>query len=1183
MKKFFGRLLIPFLSVTFMAAFFVIILLPFYQDGKMIMGGEGSYYNDFLFLLKNYGYLWYNTGAGSFAVHLNYVFHLALIQKLVGDPRIVNFVMIFLLYFLPFLAVYLASLELKAGYLVSFLVAIFYVVNPFMSNFLKSINQWNMLAPYMLASFFLIILRYFNNHKKLFIIFGLNSLFFAFTNANAPTMVLYQMAIPFFLVLTIFFKEQKFSVSIFVKKYLLILLSFLLFNIWWIVNWFYIFSDATKSYSKQTAVSWLRGASGFIPAFWRTLTLTNLLPFPIDPSYDYFSKHFGSFFVPLILLIPILLLLYFFFRKGLNKKLYLILGLTLISVGFLAKGTDGLFGGVYEFMVMNIPLFNIFKSAGEKWGLVFVFLLTLFLVFALKELKKDRHYRYILASFLIYLAYCSVPFATGNFLPDYNFKDKIIGSKRFLDKPEYQNLRNNLNSDPLQYRVLSLPGSNNYQVALWLGGKKFYTGNDPVLSNTNKPFIAPYTGAPLQNFNSLFDSLKNSSYQNILGLFNIKKIVVNNDAYPWFDFRENMTISQTEEYLNKKFSVQRNDSIDLYDTSDFFLPRFYVPEDIIYASGLAKNDLWIPASDDTYRIRSAIYLDKDNQDSVKEQTTKHYIVGESQAAFDKQQLREGNAQLNQAGVLFPYARWRPGGFIYKYVLKKENQVMAEVSGQDELLFEKNLFYAAKRISEIEKWDEDFSDEEFAGILDRYHTAMSAAVDILEKFSKERKDAFPFLEKSEVSFAAHEKRLTDVLRGDFGEENNQRLDEAEKIFLELDGRLDEIITSGFSRQRYLFKVSEEGDYEILVEKNKIPENWRLEKINLKEGELFDSELTGKSTLENWKSFGKFYFQEGEHYFQSSGSGKNLLNTKFSGLENAAEMSLNGISFSFSKDPIFQKISNWKSVTSYKLTFKYKGNGSLRVTLNEYLKEVDETWFNRGVEQKPVGVNFALKKDLEIDNGWKGYSKIIKSSFKVDSAFIFFSSLSPSSSFMIKDLKIEEIVQPIIVLKQPLAVDASVGMPKITFKKINPTKYIVDVTDVSSDYLLVFSESFHRGWKAYVDTVLTVADNQPIAETYFDGDIKEVKAADNFFDKDILQTINKKPISEDRHILINGYANSWLINREDANHNDSYTIIIEYWPQKLFYAGAIVTTMAILICLVSFLIGLKKTNDKKTLIS
>jgi len=62
-----------------------IVLLPYYRDGKMILGGEGSYFLDFPLMLKNWGYAWANFGPGRLATSLNfgYVFHLFFLQILI--------------------------------------------------------------------------------------------------------------------------------------------------------------------------------------------------------------------------------------------------------------------------------------------------------------------------------------------------------------------------------------------------------------------------------------------------------------------------------------------------------------------------------------------------------------------------------------------------------------------------------------------------------------------------------------------------------------------------------------------------------------------------------------------------------------------------------------------------------------------------------------------------------------------------------------------------------------------------------------------------------------------------------------------------------------------------------------------------------------------------------------------
>lgn len=91
----------------------------------------------------------------------------------------------------------------------------------------------------------------------------------------------------------------------------------------------------------------------------------------------------------------------------------------------------------------------------------------------------------------------------------------------------------------------------------------------------------------------------------------------------------------------------------------------------------------------------------------------------------------------------------------------------------------------------------------------------------------------------------------------------------------------------------------------------------------------------------------------------------------------------------------------------------------------------------------------------------------------------------------------------------------------YEKINPTKYIVHV-NASKPFFLVFSESYHKDWVAYVD-------GQQIPVKY--------------------------------HFMVNGFANAWYINK-----TGSYTITLEFWPQRLFYIGSAISITTLILCII-----------------
>jgi hypothetical protein len=97
--------------------------------------------------------------------------------------------------------------------------------------------------------------------------------------------------------------------------------------------------------------------------------------------------------------------------------------------------------------------------------------------------------------------------------------------------------------------------------------------------------------------------------------------------------------------------------------------------------------------------------------------------------------------------------------------------------------------------------------------------------------------------------------------------------------------------------------------------------------------------------------------------------------------------------------------------------------------------------------------------------------------------------------------------------------STGSISLTYEKVDPTKYIMHVK-ASQPFFLVFSESYHKDWIA---------------------------------------NINGEQVSDDQHFMANGYANAWYINK-----TGSYEIVLEFWPQRLFYIGAIISLATFFFC-------------------
>jgi hypothetical protein len=102
------------------------------------------------------------------------------------------------------------------------------------------------------------------------------------------------------------------------------------------------------------------------------------------------------------------------------------------------------------------------------------------------------------------------------------------------------------------------------------------------------------------------------------------------------------------------------------------------------------------------------------------------------------------------------------------------------------------------------------------------------------------------------------------------------------------------------------------------------------------------------------------------------------------------------------------------------------------------------------------------------------------------------------------------------------------PLIHFKQINPTAYTIHVFNATEPFYLIFSETYDPAWKVY-------------------------EGSKNWF-----ESFYKKPLAAE-HLYVNGYASAWYINK-----TGTYTITLEFWPQKLFYIGSAISIITLIFC-------------------
>ncbi len=77
------------------------------------------------------------------------------------------------------------------------------------------------------------------------------------------------------------------------------------------------------------------------------------------------------------------------------------------------------------------------------------------------------------------------------------------------------------------------------------------------------------------------------------------------------------------------------------------------------------------------------------------------------------------------------------------------------------------------------------------------------------------------------------------------------------------------------------------------------------------------------------------------------------------------------------------------------------------------------------------------------------------------------------------------------------------------------------------------------------------------------VKEARHEMSFTPGDI-SYLFAKPISDENHFLVNGYANAWYIDPKKVG-TGNFSITLYFWPQSLFYLGLGISLITLICCL------------------
>lgn len=891
-------------------------------------------------------------------------------------------------------------------------------------------------------------------------------------------------------------------------------------------------------------------------------TTNNLLALP-QGDITTIPLFFFATVVPLCLIWGLIL------RKRIeNKKFqinYLLILIFFLLTFFLATARLTNIGLEFYKFLFNVPGFSMFRNYIGQFSHVLIFFYALVLGFSFFHIFTSFRTAYkklgIFSSIIILLIISSFPFIRGdgiNIVLNQGSKNEVkIPIK--MD-PTYEKFLTSIRGNPLdaKYLVLPLDDAGNQVLSGVEGGA--YMGPPLIEYLAGKNEFAGAKGfTPFDKL--LLELMLKKDYMslnNLLSLLDIRYIFYNSDpniyddtflGYPYSYVRKFMPYTQAlyKDFITLLNIDHRGDFGDKYHIYELdekqYLPHIYIakktynftgdPVDgVVKLLSFAKKDpriAIVESADVAERqmLPGEIFVQTKKENTLFETLGKRYDAQEISSVVSP----ELNALLVPLLML-------PG------IIQKVG-----VNTSQEAAIDQVIFSAENELKKLEKENNDI--DSWKGHLLNYEKKMLSLVDLFDK----QHDAFysPVMDKVKLAKVI----VQDQHFGEVIVKNNQNFSDKDKklllrishdVFSSLKSRLQEAILTR-TNMNYKFNVGFLGSYGIYAEKGVVTDNQLRVTLNGKEIAKVENQPE-----ENWTAFGpaevgnrevnsvSLSQSENTHFFDTD------LLKAINDPEHAtysANLIVSGPMLGYTNE-IINYLSYRLPNTIYLISFDYQTPGMLQAgTWKKYKAFVE-------ADEKGASSLLVILKD--------------KNS-KPDDA--------PPANF--KDLSIVNVTDPSVFIKKdsttPISGEKD-NSPFITFTRINPTRYKVAVKGATKPFLLVFSDAFNNNWKVFLQDKLA---QETTVASFFNGEINEGQHKNNFMDNNTFTTWVQKPIADEKHYKVNGYANAWYIEPKDTNNKEDYTLVLEMTTQRSLYVLlpiSILTVSFLLLWLFKIIVSLRK---------
>jgi hypothetical protein len=1110
----------------------ILFLIPFLwlAPGQMDIGGDTSrlYFYDPLHYLQVqalYGIIPSGIGGESVSYWgIPYFLLLILIKSIVNSPTLLIDISHGFSLSMAFLATYLIAKDFvgnsefrksKYGELTAILSGIFYILTPtLVLGWDKEIITHNeiFLNPLMFFLLFRFISR--NEIKYMFIALFISVLFSPnFSFVGAPDFFSFY---PLVLVFILLYTNIVLNKIIPVKKILLGLLFFILLQLFHLgpqlsglftsgssIN-ANVFSPEAKF---DRGLGYFLGVAPYVKVSFSWLNLAQLNPLiPIDYAFIIF---------------PFIIFFGFLWNR---TKQYLLTAIFFLIIFFFVTANITSIGFNIYVKLFDIPGFSMFRNYFGQWVFVFTFFYTLLFGQALLMLFQRLRPRYITAATVIILAilvYNAWPFFNGSFINQILYQSKNVTIVTQID-PEYEEVLSYIRDLPIDGKFISFPLTDpGYQIITGKNGGA-YQGPSTISYLTGKDDFTGYGG--LVPFNDTFLSLvKNNDingFNRLFAILNIKYIFYNSDPkiydnyfpeYPYTFVRGTMPENQKgyQAFLAKLPIHKVKDFGPYYHIYEVntYLPHFYVANQNIYATD-AITPYYVLNLNKSLRsvVYTQEYIHIKGTDVILTATSENPLLG----ILD-------NIHLHTAD---PFISKRMDNILYPFIVWKEKQSLKKLSSSPDDYVDYSLLYLAKRVSELHdfqdtpithksfqepklwqfnKWKSYYSWE---SNLSRIGTQTETLVNWINSDHLTKDMKYVELIKVNEGLSGLQYRLIQIV-------NNSNYSDSDKTYLLI--KIKGLFTNLYQAVdlkpvnthiiHYSLTLPNDLSGQYIPYLQAVPgllldpSDYKI-KVNNTFSTPVSTKL--KSDLIQFK---RIDINDPQLNITVLYKPDNLLNTdKWKGegiVSNTPSQTILAIANAHSGGGGFsERISNYQPLTQYIITFDYYTQGD-NVLFGLYEKQKENNQFN---------TETYFNKVLS-SSKWKTQQSLVTSSQFATDGSIQFTTLDDNYSgrLHIRNFAVTAIPDYTILFRKVTAPIAPQTLPNIQFEKINPTRYIIHVTNAINPYTLVFSEAFGNNWKIYLPSSIPVQSG--IVSSYFGGEEEEEKMNDTLFNFSFLANSSK----------------------------------------------------------------------------